>query len=667
MKDGPHYASIRSRHRCTWSILLAVCLVCGLGALLPASASALISTGDGDWVWQNPLPQGGTYLSGWFLDANRGWLVSGGDIFHTSNGGVTLTVQARHNVGFTDITFVDARHGWAVGRPANINTGTAIIYRTTNGRTWTRVRSKVSGGLWAVSFANTKVGWAVGGDGADVVLHTTDGGLHWSKQPLRRGTMGLFDVQAVDARRAWICGDLNMLLRTTDGGATWQRFRTTGSDGMLLHVQFTTATTGWVSTDSDLIRTTDGGRHWTHQLAGSLTFSFADSRSGWATGFSDGGGVVHRTTDGGKTWTSAAIPTRLRWVQALGSSRAVIGGYEGFVAHTTDGATWQSSTRVAGDFFGDLNALQFVDATTGWAAGSSGEVLKTADGGASWTPQASGTDQDLHDVGFIDAYDGWAVGRQGVILHTSDGGATWTPQTSGVSDDLAGVSFVDAQHGWVVGGTTSEFHEFATGVILVTSDGGQHWVQQTTPIPAARLHDVAFADALHGWAVGEIMGDSSTNATVILATVDGGATWAKQLVYYPPADGNSSDAQLRAIACIDAQHVVAVGYDDLTTGIFRTADGGASWQKFAQAGTFPRLQLSDVVFADASRGWAVSSGAYSLAPAIIRTTDGGRTWTAQAAGPVEGLNAVSFVSATHGWVAGDAANILTTTTGGSAP
>ena len=163
------------------------------------------------------------------------------------------------------------------------------------------------------------------------------------------------------------------------------------------------------------------------------------------------------------------------------------------------------------------------------------------------------------------------------------------------------------------------------------------------------------------------MGDSSTNATVILATVDGGATWTKQLVYYPPTDGMSSQAVLSAVFCIDAQHVVAVGYDDLTTEMFRTANGGATWTKFAHSGSFPRLQLADVAFGDATHGWAVSTGAYGPAPAVIATTDGGRTWAAQAAGTVEGLNAVSFVSATHGWVAGGAANILTTTTGGSAP
>jgi photosystem II stability/assembly factor-like uncharacterized protein len=73
-----------------------------------------------------------------------------------------------------------------------------------------------------------------------------------------------------------------------------------------------------------------------------------------------------------------------------------------------------------------------------------------------------------------------------------------------------------------------------------------------------------------------------------------------------------------------------------------------------------RLALSDVVFADAAHGWAVGDGT------VIRTTDGGVTWTEQPVGTDQGLGALSFVSPTHGWVAGQDADILTTTTGGGA-
>jgi len=51
-------------------------------------------------------------------------------------------------------------------------------------------------------------------------------------------------------------------------------------------------------------------------------------------------------------------------------------------------------------------------------------------------------------------------------------------------------------------------------------------------------------------------------------------------------------------------------------------------------------------------------------------TGGGATWTKQLVpsdADAEPLDALSFVSPTQGWVAGGGGDILTTTSGGSAP
>ena len=118
------------------SALAATCLA----VLVLAGAASVCATGNGAWQWQNPLSQGGSYAGGWFLDAAHGWLISGGDIFHTSNGGETLTVPASHNVTFTDITFVDAGHGGAVGAIAgDAGTNATVILATRDGGgAWTR-------------------------------------------------------------------------------------------------------------------------------------------------------------------------------------------------------------------------------------------------------------------------------------------------------------------------------------------------------------------------------------------------------------------------------------------------------------------------------------------------------------------------------------------------
>ena len=125
-----------------------------------------------------------------------------------------------------------------------------------------------------------------------------------------------------------------------------------------------------------------------------------------------------------------------------------------------------------------LFSVSFVDAQTGWAVGDDGTILATANGGATWTPQTSGTEAALLSVSFVDAQTGWAVGFDGTILATANGGATWTPQTSGTEADLLSVSFVDAQTGWAVG---------ADGTILATANGGATWEQQRAQ-PWASAH-----------------------------------------------------------------------------------------------------------------------------------------------------------------------------------
>jgi hypothetical protein len=105
--------------------------------------------------------------------------------------------------------------------------------------------------------------------------------------------------------------------------------------------------------------------------------------------------------------------------------------------------------------------------------GSSGRILATSDGGASWTTQTSGTGAWLLGVAFADVDHGWAVGVSGTIVATSDGGATWRMQSSGLPEWLRGVAFADREHGWAVGDG---------GTILATSDGGASWTPQSSGV-----------------------------------------------------------------------------------------------------------------------------------------------------------------------------------------
>jgi hypothetical protein len=84
----------------------------------------------------------------------------------------------------------------------------------------------------------------------------------------------------------------------------------------------------------------------------------------------------------------------------------------------------------------NLRGASFVDASTGTVVGEYGTIVRTTDGGNSWTIQASGTTQTLWAVSFTDANNGTAVGEAGVILRTTDSGAHWASQPSGTTLQL---------------------------------------------------------------------------------------------------------------------------------------------------------------------------------------------------------------------------------------
>jgi photosystem II stability/assembly factor-like uncharacterized protein len=95
--------------------------------------------------------------------------------------------------------------------------------------------------------------------------------------------------------------------------------------------------------------------------------------------------------------------------------------------------------------------LDFRGEKRGIAVGERGTILRTIDGGNTWTPVAIKTRATLLSVQFIDDNSGWAIGRSGTILRTDDAGATWVEQESGTKQNLYGLYFVK-KAGFAVGG-----------------------------------------------------------------------------------------------------------------------------------------------------------------------------------------------------------------------
>ena len=307
------------------------------------------------------------------------------------------------------------------------------------------------------------------------------------------------------------------------------------------------------------------------------------------------------------------------------------------------------------DKFYDIQAF---DEKRAVVVGYAGKVLTTADGGTSWTVQASGTTEAIYSVDFVDDDHGWACGQDGLLLGTSDGGKTWTQQTSGTNLYLFAVDFTDAQNGWVVGDRST---------YLRTEDGGKTWQigklggvdEKMTDDEALLaeepiLYDVQFLDLDTGWVVGEF--------GHIYHTADRGKTWKQQRDSLIGGGGVFNPLDLPTffgVHFIDKSNGVAAGID---TKIARTKDGGATWQfeKVAEGVSQIDPLYRPFQFADTT---AFVVGAVGV---TLQQTAPGQPWTRAELGMELNtwLRGVDFLDKNNGWIVGGYGLILHTTDGG---
>lgn len=315
--------------------------------------------------------------------------------------------------------------------------------------------------------------------------------------------------------------------------------------------------------------------------------------------------------------------------------------------------TWTYATADGGT----LMASSFISTSTGWAVGDGGKILKTTDGGATWSVQNAGTNNDLKDVSFVSATQGWAVGSNGEIITTSDGGRTWrhqqatatdpnTGQPGPVSANLYGLKFVSATRGIAVGDAQT---------ILVTTNGGSTWTQVFGGSAAGALYDVCFVNANSGWAVGAY--------SAVLHTTDGGMTWTAQTI--PSSQRPSTLNQyniLNAVQFLDNNTGWAVGVQGW---LVATTDGGATWTKKSSGVTNDSTNFHSVFFANSSTGWAIGAVPGSLSW-LLKTTNGGSSWTRTSPSGLELFSVTGLAGNTSNlWATGRGGLLLYSTNGGN--
>lgn len=193
-----------------------------------------------------------------------------------------------------------------------------------------------------------------------------------------------------------------------------------------------------------------------------------------AGGSSSGDGIIDMSMDTGSTWANIAVlpgqpVSRLHFVNDQ-LAFAATGGYSRLLN----------------------NGVSLPD---------SGAIYRSTNGGMDWEQVYASTVTGFSDVEFLTPQIGVATRNDGAMLRTVDGGDTWTEATVVLSGSFVLTSVVFRNDGL---GFASAYRADGTeGVILSSSDAGASWGFNYSTAGmngARRIYDLYFFDDAHGYA-----------------------------------------------------------------------------------------------------------------------------------------------------------------------
>jgi photosystem II stability/assembly factor-like uncharacterized protein len=159
----------------------------------------------------------------------------------------------------------------------------------------------------------------------------------------------------------------------------------------------------------------------------------------------------------------------------------------------------------------------------------------------------------------------------------------------------------------------------AGGGVWKTTDGGQAWTPLTDNQPSLEIDSLAL-DPLNPDVVyaGTDMGFFGSDGEGILKSTDGGATWQQLQGPLPFGPGLEASILSLAVSPSDDKVVLAVAGSAGGRALYRSADGGHTWDQVLAPSANAGLQ----VLFDPTNG----SIAYASLDTAYKSTDGGNTW-----------------------------------------
>lgn len=469
------------------------------------------------------------------------------------------------------------------------------------------------------------------------VLKSTDGGvtfnttgLNWSTSQSRRIRRM---IQDPNDNTVLFAATSNGLYRTTDSGTNWTRVLT----GYVYDVEanFGTSSNSFYAAKRDEIyRSTDSGTNWSQVYSVSncnrinLTTSPADPDFVYGImSAQDSSNFLQfvKSSDGGASFTvqSSQSPNILGY-SASGNPGTGQGWYDLAIAmdHVDEDVvyiggvnTWKTTDgginwTIVNHWFGagsipevhaDQHVLEFRGSVL-WE-GNDGGVYKTEDAGATWTWLGNGmVISQMYRLGVSQTDDKVVTGLQ-------DNG-TKLKETNGIWDDILGGDGMECairpDNSNVIYGCIQN------GALRRSTNGGNNWTNIQATIPG---------DNGGAWITPYAIDPNNTTHIYagykeLYKSVNQGSSW----VALTNNLTNGSTYNIVEIAASNPNYI----YAGRTNNMFRTTDGGSTWESLVlPVASISSLEISptdpDILY--------VTRSGYNSGDKVFRSTDGGVLWT----------------------------------------
>ena len=487
------------------------------------------------------------------------------------------------------------------------------------------------------------------------LFKTADGGATWQNVPALSGAVVSI---AADPKRAGIvyAGVFNNLAngsirKSTDGGVTWTTvFPTTAS---IFNITIDPGNPDVIyapTVGHGAFKSADGGLHWsamtalTPQAIWTLALDPANSQTIYAGTNQDG---IWKSTDAGNTWQQIGSPGPFPVYSLAVDTSGVYAGTNGAgISKSADGGVTWKSTGLSN---GMVLSLAVGSSGALYAGTNSAGAQVSHDHGASWTVLNTGVDK-VNKLGYglwIDPRNSQKIllGDEDMygLIWSQDAGATWSAAGQGFTGrGSRGVAFdpTDSQRVYAGslngngffkstdGGLTWSPRSFGSSAVYVISVAVDAWSPNVVYV--GTQNEGFFKSTDHGdtWAsVGTGLSGAITyltvdpteggrlfasTATAFYLSEDGGVTWTNVL---------NSPAWTVTIDPGDPSTVYATAR---TQGVFRSSDGGHTWQGVNSGLTSLTMGRSAPVIIDPTNRQTLYVG--SEGGGVFKSLDGGDHW-----------------------------------------